>query len=551
MSDRPFTENAGAVQSYLPNASALLRDYLHDFPRVAAFYDGGPFSPATYSRLAGELRGKQWRRQELTRILRRQNEALGCGEAALQNIQKLSRPDTLAVVTGQQVGLFSGPAFTLYKALTAVRLAQSLEGRGIACVPVFWLATEDHDFEEIAGANILDDDYQLVRLREEGERPAPMSSVGYIKFAGRIAEALSLVESSLPEGEARENLLRDLRESYRPGQTWGQAFGRLMTRLFGKWGVVLLDPLDADVHGLSRAVYQRAAMRCDELRRCLIERSQSLVRAGYHAQVHVQENSTLLFHERHGNRRAVHHRDGKAGGIFFAEEGESLTAAEIEAQIEKLPLAFSPNVLLRPIVQDTLIPTIAYVAGPSELAYFGQAQVLYAAFGRPMPAIFPRAAFTLLDSRVHRILEKYNLTIEDVWGGEDKVSRKIAAAGFAAGWAERFDESERDLDRLLERMKKDVEVLDPTLLDAVKHAEEKIRYQVERVKGKITRAAMSKSDVLKRHEETLARFLVPDKELQERQVSGIYFLGRAGYGLLDRLLLEIKLDSAEHGTVLF
>lgn len=546
MVEKQAAEVAGATRFNQPKTSALLRDYVRDFGRVAAFYSASPFRSESYARLAGELSKKTWPRQELAQILHRQNKEFGCGEPTLSNIEKLKRPETMAVVTGQQAGLFSGPVFTLYKALTALRLAQRLEEQGIPTVPVFWLATEDHDFEEIATTNILDESYQIVGLRDEGERPAASCSVGYIKLSAQIPGILDELEAAVPASEARDAVLHDLRQAYRAGEPWGRAFGRLMTRLFGKWGVVMLDPLDAEVHQLCRPVYEKAAAHADEIRRCLAGRSQELVRAGYHAQVHVAEDSTLIFKEIDGNRRALHHRDGKTAGQFFDQDGKSFDFAEIKAALEASPLEVSSNVLLRPIVQDTLLPTIAYAAGPSELAYFGQAQVLYGFYGRPMPVIFPRASFTLLDARVQRILEKYQLLVEDVWQGEEHLGGKIAGSGFAAGWAERFDQSEKDLGLLLERMRKDVEVLDPTLLDALKHAEEKIKFQVERLKGKVSRAALGKSDVLKRHEQLLSRYIFPAKDLQERQISGIYFLGRSGYSLLDRLLAEIKTDLSQH-----
>jgi uncharacterized protein YllA (UPF0747 family) len=209
--------------------------------------------------------------------------------------------------------------------------------------------------------------------------------------------------------------------------------------------------------------------------------------------------------------------------------------------------------LLRPIVQDSLLPTVAYVAGPAELAYLGQAHAIYPIFDRTMPVIFPRAGFTLVDRRVRRLMEKYRLGLEDVWKGEDHLSRKIAAAGFseggAEGWAERFDQTQEDLQKNLERLRKDVERLDPTLLDALKHTEEKIAYQMDRLKGKLSRAALERSGLLARHQQTLLRFLMPRKNLQEREVSGVYFLGCAGYELLDRLLGQIQTRSSDHQVV--
>ena len=537
--------------SRVPKSSHLLVDYLERYDRVGRFYHGSPFHFDTYSRLKQELRGFNTGREALVEILLRQNEAFGAGAQTLENIHRLSDPETFAVVTGQQVGLFSGPAFTLYKALTAIRLSQSLTARGLKTVPIFWLATEDHDLEEVSQACTLNEDYGLIHLHDAGERPAPQSPVGRVRLTEAVIEQINRLESALPGGDARAQLLADLRSAYQPGVTWSQSFARFLTRLFSRWGVVLLDPMDAAIHRLTGSIYPKALRRAGELRALLEERSAELIKAGYHAQVHIAERSTLLFAEREGNRLPVHMSATDVKDGFSIGDAQTASLEQLESEIYAQPLNFSPNVLLRPLVQDTLLPTIAYVAGPSELAYLGQASVLYPAFDRPMPAIFPRSGFTLVDRRLARWMEKYRVAVEDVWQGSEHLSGRLAATALAEGWTERFDQTERDLADLLGRLRKDIEALDPTLVDALNHTEEKIQFQVERLKGKMTRSALSRSDILARHEQGLLSAMMPEKELQERKVSGVYFLGRAGYGLLDRLLEQIPADSSDHRIMNF
>jgi uncharacterized protein YllA (UPF0747 family) len=261
----------------------------------------------------------------------------------------------------------------------------------------------------------------------------------------------------------------------------------------------------------------------------------------------VAEDSTLVFATRDGNRLPIQQR----GGEFFIDNTQGISPADLRAAVADGRFQLSSNVLLRPVVQDLILPTLAYVAGPSELAYLGQAHALYASFGRPQPLIFLRAGFTLVDRRVQRVLEKYKLGVEDIWEGEDPLRHKIAAAGFSEGWADRFDQSEKDLTRLLERVRGDLEALDPTLLDTLKHTEEKMKYQLERLKGKVSRAALQRSDLLSRHEQALRKSLMPSKDLQERKVSGVCFLGRAGYELLDRLLAQIQTQSSDHQVLVY
>ena len=531
--------------SRVPKSSTLYLDYLYHFDRVAPFFSGSPFAISSYKAVAERLRVVDRNRGEVSEILTRQNQGFESGEATFESIRRLAKPGTLAVVTGQQVGLLSGPAFTLYKALTAVRLAQWLSEQGLPTVPVFWLATEDHDLEEVSWVATLDEEYNLVALRDPGERPAPHSSVGSVRLSHEIHPTLDRLEALLPPGESREHLLRDLRAAYVPGAMWGHAFGRLMARLFGRWGVVLVDPLDDSIHRLTAHVYRLALSESLGIHESLQQRSRDLIRTGYHAQVHVAEDSTLVFWARDGNRRPLHRRDGG----FVLDESEKVSLEQLRRDLETQPLTFSASALLRPVVQDVLLPTVAYVAGPSELAYHGQAQVLYPFFGRPQPVVFPRAGFTLADPRIQRLLEKYRLAVEDVWQGEEHLRRKVAAAGFAEGWSERLDQSERDLTGLLERLRRDIQMLDPTLLDTLKHAEEKMRYQMERLRGKVSRAALQRSEVLLRHAQSLTRFLLPNRELQEREVSGVYFLACAGYDLLDRLLAQIRIDASDHQIV--
>lgn len=531
----------------LPKTSALFLDYVGRYERVAQFYNGSPYNSASYQAVAKQVQYGVHERAALVDILSRQNEAFGCGERTSANIQRLKEPTTFTVVTGQQVGLLSGPAFTIYKALTAVRLAQNLSDAGVPSVPVFWLATEDHDLEEVAHTATYDEEYNLVELKDAGDRPAPQSPVGRVKLTSEITAALQLLENALPPGAPRDKVLRDLRECYQPGVTWGQAFGRFIAKVFSPWGVVLLDPLDEAVHHLSTHIYARVIERTRTLRDRLHERSEVLVRNGYAAQVHVGEQSTLMFVAREGNRTALNEQSGN----FSLDGAGAISAVELKALAEKQPLDFSPNALLRPFVQDNIFPTIAYVAGPSELAYLAQSQVLYQELGRPQPIIFPRAGFTLVDSRTQRVLEKYHLGVEDVWQGEEHLRRAIAACAFAEGWSARLDETEQGFTQLLERLRKDVETIDPTLLDPLKNTEEKIKHQMDQLKGKISRAALTKSQLLARHEQSLLRFLLPRKHLQEREVNGVYFLGRAGYELLDRLYAQIPIDSSSHQVLAY
>lgn len=478
-------------------------------------------------------------------MLAQQNRDFGCGEATLENIRRLESNNTFAVVTGQQVGLFSGPAFTLYKALTAIAQAKYLTEQGINCVPVFWLATEDHDLEEIATAAALSESGELASVTVAGERPAAGSSVGYARLSEDVAAALDCVEHAMPEGEARAAVMRDLRECYTSGATWGDAFGRFITRLFGRFGVILIDPLHETFRRIAQPVFLTALRETEKLRSLLEKRSSTLTAAGYHAQVHVAGDSTLLFAVSEGARTPITYREGR----FYLNGHPPASPTEMESRFETAPLDFTPSALLRPVIQDTILPTIAYIPGPAELAYFAQASAIYSQFGRPVPVLLPRSSFTLAGRHEQRLMEKYHISLDDVWQGEEHLRRRIAAAGAGAGdarWSECMERGENELKQFLSDLAAGAEQVDPTLPDAVRNAGEKMLYQLDRLRGKISRAALERSELLARHEKTLMALLTPGGKLQERAVSGVNYLGRSGYELLDQLLTQIKPQCSDH-----
>jgi bacillithiol synthase len=536
--------------SRVPGTSLLFQDYVDRFERVAPFYGGGsPFALSSYFTVARGLEYSTSLRAEIVRVLTAQNEAFGAGDSTKTNLRRLAEAGTVAVVTGQQAGLFSGPAFTLYKALTAIRLAQRLSEQGLPAVPVFWLATEDHDLEEVSSTVVLDERSNRITLGDPGSRPASRSSVGYVALTPAVTDLLQRLRDVLPPGAAREKLLTDLGFAYQPGVRWGQALGRFFARLFSAWGVVLVDALDRDLHRLAARMYAHAVTDARELNATLRRRAQELLEAGYHAQVHVGEDSTLLFLERESNRLAL--RLDSDGSHLHGEGTERLPLGDVRLEADAHPELFTPNALFRPVVQDLLLPTVAYVAGPAELAYHAESAALYPRFGRPQPVICPRASFTLVDARCQRLLHLHKLALEDVWKGEDHLRRQLAGGGSAGGWEQRLDHTGQEMSRLLDALSRDIGPIDSTLVPAVERAHQRTLYQLERLKRKIVQAVFRRSENLRRHEAELGTLLAPGGELQERGLGGIHFLARAGYELLEELADQISFDRAQHQVVHF
>src|SRR3984893_7912756 len=402
----------GPVESHclsfreIPQTTKLFCSFLEEFDRVASYYAHPP-TEAGLDAAAREVRLSPEVRRGVVEVLREQNRRFGADPTTERNLDRLAA-GAVAVVTGQQVGLFSGPAYSFYKAISAARCAEEITSRGTEAVPIFWLATEDHDLAEVHQTNWNTRRglvrYELPRREEDDGR-----RVGEVVLGDAIQPLVAAASASL-EGGWADAVERALRESYAPGETYGSSFGKLMARLLAGRGIIFIDPLDRRLHQLAAPIYRRALEDADSLREALLGRSNELDRSGFHAQVKVTRETTLVFYNLDGKRRALRSRNGKflAGKASFS--GEELVSA-----LEKSPEDFTPNVLLRPIVQDTLLPTAAYIGGSAEIAYMAQAQVVYEKLLGRMPVILPRASFTIIEAPIARLLLKYGLDIRDLF----------------------------------------------------------------------------------------------------------------------------------------
>src|SRR5882762_9312123 len=511
----------------LPHATLLYKAYLSDFSRVSEFYVHPPDLNGI-SRAAHEIRFEDALRRNVVGVLRKQNAAFGGGSETSRNLDRLQN-GAAAVVTGQQVGLLGGPAFSVYKALTAIRLANELTACGTNAVPIFWLATEDHDLAEVDhcffGARAGLERFDLSTPGAEGRR------VGEISLGEAVRE-ISSRASGMLEGTAAEDVARWISESYRAEETFGSAFAKLMTRIFASRGLIFLDPLSPELHRLSAQTMLRALKEHEALAKELVERSAALERAGYHAQVKVAENSTLVFRIVDGQRVAVRLKNGSFGAGNIQESFEETLKA-----VEQRPELFSAN---------TLLPTIAYIGGPAEIAYHAQTSIAYKRLLGRAPAILPRAGFTLVTPHVANLLKKYNVDVRDEFAGRQKLRPKMEAEVLPRELSERFDDGEKKLQGLLEGLRAPLAKLDQTLVGALDTSAEKMLYQFKSVRSKAARAEGFRTGVLDTHEREITSALLPNDELQERSLSFLPFLAANGVELLGQLDRNIKVGTGEH-----
>jgi bacillithiol biosynthesis cysteine-adding enzyme BshC len=510
----------------IPDTTKLFSSFLDDFQQVASYYAHPP-TDAGIDAAVCEIQLDAAARGVLVEVLREQNRRFGADAATEKNIDRLAA-GAVVIVTGQQVGLFSGPAYTIYKAVSALACADKLTRRGTDAVPIFWLATEDHDLAEVnhASWNTRSGLAQYNLAAEDGDAG---KRVGEVRLGAAVDSLVALATQTL-EGGFADGITRALRESYVAGETYGSAFGKLMARLLAGRGIIFIDQLDTRLHRLMAPVFQRALAEDEPLRNSLLDRSKELERRDFHAQVKVSRETTLLFYTVEGRREPVRSHNGR-----FSAGKASFSRDELSSLIEKTPEDFSPNALLRPVIQDTLLPTAAYIGGPAEIAYMAQAQVVYKQILGRMPAILPRASFTIVQPPVANLLEKYGLEMRDFFQGRQHLRKKMEVKALPADLANSFDADEKAIRRLLGAYEEALKKLDPSLLGVLQSTESKMLYQFTKLKGKAAEAENFRTGVLDRHERILLDSVYPHRGLQERSLCALSFLAEYGLAFLDDL----------------
>src|SRR5271166_3231984 len=521
----------------IPHTTRIFSDFLSYSPAIRKFFPTPPDADHVTAFAKSVPRDLE-RQSRVADALEKQNRAWGASEPTLGNIRRL-REGAYAMVTGQQVGLFGGPLMSLFKVASALALAKQVQEAGVDCVPVFWLATEDHDLDEVNQALFLTHDFQLVpfKARTTGTAGAP---VAHIRFAEGTNEIVTQAAGLLGESLAADYL----RESYVEGETFSNAFARLYTRIFAEQGLILLDPADHELHRIATPLFLDALRRSAELDQAVLERNRELHNVGYHEQVKVTRESTPLFALVDGARVPIHSKNGT-----YAIGTERLSNEELEQRIAAKPDNFSANVLLRPVLQDYWLPTLAYIGGPAEIAYFAQVGVVYEKLlGRVTP-ILPRMSATLLEPRIENLLNRYKLNLQDLFHGESQLRNELAARSLPAELNLDFERGRLAVEEAMQRIGESLQRLDPTLVEAARRAANKMRYQVGRLEKRAAQAELRREAILTGHAEQIENALYPYKTLQEREIAGLYFYSRYGAELLARLIETAQAPCPEHKIV--
>ena len=533
----------------IPHQTRLFLDYLKDPVSLRKYYPAAVrFHHELQQRVPEVLSAHTVDRAAVCDALEASNRRWGASTETLNNIQLLRESDCVAVVSGQQAGLFTGPLYTIYKALTAVKLAGCLRQRNTKAVPVFWIAAEDHDFAEVAKVEFVSRDCQLKAVEVSSQIHDEGQPVGRVVLDESVHAVVNELFELLPNSEFSDDMKALVLSAWQPGRGFVESFATMMTSLLGSHGLIFLDPLDPALKKLAAPLYSAAAKQALEIATAIEKRSADLEADGYHAQVMATANSFPLFlHDEKGARRAVVRADD---GKYKAKELDAeYTTDELAELALKSPERFSPNVTLRAVVQDYLLPTIAYYGGAAEIAYFAQTAEVYRVLGRPATPILPRSSLTMIERHAGRVLERYELTLEDFFDGIDPVNKRVVEEYLGADTAKLFAKTEQNVNDELDRLRQDLQSIDPTLANALDNGRKKINYQLDGLRSRFVRTQMSRDEAAHRQLQRVFEQLYPNKDLQERHINITSLLARHGTYVIEWIFNAINLGSDEHQVV--
>jgi bacillithiol synthase len=528
--------------------SPLFVDYVSDFSKVQQFYHWNFRNENHWKTLLKRVTERSIDRSSLVKILGEQNRNFHCGVRTLANIDALLNDNTVAIVTGQQVGLFTGPLYTILKTLTTLKLVEQLAERypEYNFVPVFWLEGEDHDYEEVNSIQVVTAANEIAEMKYELKPPSDdenLGAVGKIEFDETIDSIFAGLDQSLVQTEFKPKVLELFRTAYQKGMTFNRAFAHLLNVLLENSGLVFLDPNDKEVKKLLAPLFQRELAETPKFCQLVVDQSAELEKQ-YHAQIKPKSLNLFFFHR--GGRYLL---EPRPDDYTLKGTRQHLTKEFVTEAAKNTPELFSSNVVLRPICQDWLLPTLAYVGGPAEIAYFAQLKPLYEAVNIPCPIVYPRASATIMEEKAEKVLERFSVSLLDLLTDVERVKEKVAGQVAELNLDEVFGGTFLTVQEAFDGIKSAMQDIDLTLVGALDNVAKKTISNVEGLKEKAVAAQKRQHEVSLRQIDKAASIVFPKGGFQERELNVVYFLNKYGMEFLRWLYGELKIDIFKHQVI--
>jgi bacillithiol biosynthesis cysteine-adding enzyme BshC len=540
----PYNE----LQSDEAGFSRLFVDYVNNYSRVKDYFIGDFRDEKLWQSRLDTVTKRNIDRSSLVQVLLNQNRDYHCGVKTLANIDLLLNDNTVAIITGQQVGLFTGPLYTLYKTLTVLKLTEQLSRQfpDYNFVPVFWLEGEDHDIDEVSSFTFLDASNELLRLQYQYNDKTGgknVGAVGDICFDESIGALFESLRQSLLPTEFSAKVMELFKNAYQKGMTFSRAFIHLFSVLLEDSGLIFFDPHNADTKKILTPIFEHEIKNISKTCQLVITQSERIEQQ-YHAQV--KPRAVNLFMYNNGGRYAL---EPHADGFSLKGTRRTFNMEEITGLLHSDPNLFSPNVVLRPICQDYLFPTLAYVAGPSEVAYFAQFKLLYEEFCIPEPIIYPRCSVTIIEERIQKVIDKYELQATDFFSDIDILKGKVVSTISDFKVEELFSNTFGTVSESLTSLKGGLESIDPTLVPAMENTLSRMQGALNVLKEKTTAAQKRQHEISLRQLDKVSLNLFPHSNLQEREMNIVYYLNKYGLEFLRWLQSELVIDKFMHQII--
>ncbi len=532
--------------SDIPAHQNLFLDYIYEPDNVERFYGKNFRDVEKYQPFFQRISEREMpNRSAIANIIKAQYSNQKMSKQTQQNIDLLYSEKTIAVVTGQQLGIFGGPLYTFFKSITAIKLCSYLKENydGFNFVPIFWLEGDDHDYEEVRTSSILNNENQILNLQyDDGQlEEVNRGSIAELKFNANLEKTIDDLAAGLRDTEFKVPLLDFVKSIYQPGKTFLETFREMMIRLFDEFGLIVFNPTDQAVKRLLVPIFSKEISEFGNHTSYLVERSAELEDL-YHAQVKVKPIN--LFYVEEHERLSVEPTD--TGEYRLKGKRKKFSREELLAQLELNPEKFSPNVLLRPICQDYLFTTAFYVGGPGEISYFAQVSPLYKIYNIEEPFIYPRSSATIVEKGVQTILEKNNLEYVDIFTEENALIQKILAASSEINLETLFQNASNEIDASLDPLTQKLPVIDKTLSDLMAKSKQRIDETLTYLKTKAHDSEKRKYESTIRQISKVRNVLFPNNNLQERELNWLYFANKYGMDIVKWMFNELAVNKFEH-----
>ena len=516
--------------------------YLQQKKPAASFF-AHPLQ-ADWKNVAGHINRAEQRRIFID-LLYQQNK--NSDDASISAaLRKMAEKPPLFVVTGQQLGLFVSPMYTVYKTLSAILLAEEIQRRlpHYSVLPLFWLESEDHDFAEVASLNVWTKEGTLSRFSLPERENEQNRSMGRRVLPPQINPLIDELEKALQPTEFSAALFSLIRDNYQPGRGWAEAFTGVTRRLFRGNGLLVFNPGAEAVKKASEPFFQQLIRQNDALLRAFAIDSESLKKAGYALQVHLRKNLAYIYLSEKGGARQHIYRENN-GRFISADRQKGWNEAELIHYLHDHPDWFSSTVLTRPLWQSWMLPVISYVAGAAEIAYWAMLKNAFSLLNIPMPQLQPRASFTLVEPAVRRLLQKLQIDPNTVTEDKQSFIRGHFQRTEAADWHKRLQTTQSRIRQEQDNILRSLKELDITLLPAAQKAFGQIEKNMEQLETKILKRLEEKEQRLSGQLARVQEHFFPFGKKQERVIGSVYFLNKYGFGWVERLKEQIDIHNPE------